>query len=207
MKVAIVKKGEVKDGNAQSITQELNGLLNEKLGFKVLLESNASEIEEERSLFGDEFKLRLRLAEDRLENYQFKKIKEMGFAFDYDTDTKAIISALELLGIRCFVEPLPVEMIQDGKVIFVDLSCDVKERIEDMIEEKIGIRLDLQEDDTDDEFQIYLHTDNYEDLEEEEIDRLEELGLDDCPVGCTEKIKELLNIEFKYAEKGWKKIK
>ncbi|MGN5650837.1 hypothetical protein [Bacillus sp. Brlt_9] len=200
MKVALVKKGEVIQGNAQSITQQVKELLSKKLGFEIGLESNASEIENERVLDSEEFKLRLCLEEIQLEKDQHKKLEEVGFTFEFENDTQKIISVLGLLAIKCFVEPRTVQMIRNGEVIFENLSCDVREKIEEMIEEKIGITVQLQEDDTEDEFEVYVHTDTYEDLTEEEIDKIEEVGINEDPVGGTQAIKKYLDIEFKYID-------
>lgn len=87
-----------------------------------------------------------------------------------------------------------------GKTILKDEQETVREIIESMVEERLGLYLELQENTEDGEFQIYLHTDNYEHLSSNDIRKLEAMNITDDPVLTTEGIKRLLNVDFRVVE-------
>lgn len=72
---------------------------------------------------------------------------------------------------------------------------DVCEELESMIGEKIGIYPMLQEDTEEGEFLLYLHTETYDDLDDDAIDKLDKLGITDNPEEATRAIMHLLNIK------------
>lgn len=87
-----------------------------------------------------------------------------------------------------------------GDVLLVESDeCTVREKIEVLLEEKTGVFVSLQENIDDEEFEVCLHSDNWDDVDEEELDSLQqqlnvELG-DDSAVDTA--IKQLLNISVK----------
>ena len=73
------------------------------------------------------------------------------------------------------------------------------EDVREMLEKKLATRIDMegitwQESLDEDGYQIYLHTDTYEELEEEELVRLSNLEISDDPTRTTKVVCELLNI-------------
>ena len=77
-------------------------------------------------------------------------------------------------------EDLAVVKVQrQDEVLKAGNIYDVREHIETMLEEKTGVFVSLQEDfDTDDEtYVIYLHSEAFDDLSDEEVDQLAELGI------------------------------
>ncbi len=88
---------------------------------------------------------------------------------------------------------------KNGKVIKEGLPEDIREIIEEMIAERIGLYLELQENSDDDEYQVYLHTDCYDYLSDEDVSRLSDMKITDSPEQSTEGIKRLLGIELKIA--------
>lgn len=86
----------------------------------------------------------------------------------------------------------------DGEVIMVGHPADVREKIEDMLSEKLGFYPSLQEDVEDGVYWVCVHSDTYEDLEEEQIEKLEDLDITDFEETCTEAIKRFLGVEFKF---------
>lgn len=60
--------------------------------------------------------------------------------------------------------------------LFSDSAEGIRIWMEDELEKKFGFMVMLQENDDDEELEIYLHTDNYEDLNDEDLATLEKLG-------------------------------
>lgn len=79
-------------------------------------------------------------------------------------------------------------------------QADIREQIEKMLYLRLGFYPSLQESTDDNEFEVYLHSDSYEDLEEEQIEQLESLGITEDQTQTTESIKKLLNIEFELSQ-------
>lgn len=77
----------------------------------------------------------------------------------------------------------------------------VREWIEEQIEEKIDVFVSLQENFETDEklYEIYVHTDAYEDCSEEEIDVFSSHGLTDSPEECTTAIEKLLGVTMEFS--------
>lgn len=86
---------------------------------------------------------------------------------------------------------------KNNQLLIKGHEADVREHIEEMLEERLGLFLELQEETEDGEFRVYLHTDCYDYLTEKEVSYLENMKIDDCD--ATEGIKRLLNINFKVA--------
>lgn len=78
---------------------------------------------------------------------------------------------------------------------------DVREVIETMLEEKIDVFVSLQEDFDPDElsYKVAVHTDAYEDCEDEEIERFSDLGLTDCSDETTPVLFEFLGINVTFS--------
>jgi hypothetical protein len=95
-------------------------------------------------------------------------------------------------------DEIKIEMKMKDNVLKVGHPADVREKIEDMICEKLGFYPSLQEDVDDGEYQVYLHTDSYDDLDEDQIIQLEKLSITDDPETSTEGIKRFLQVEFRF---------
>lgn len=93
---------------------------------------------------------------------------------------------------------IKIEMKKKDKVLKVGHPADVREKIEDMICKKLGFYPSLQEDVDEGEYKVYLHTDSYEDLDEDQIIQLEKLRITDDSESCTEAIKRFLQVEFRF---------
>lgn len=77
----------------------------------------------------------------------------------------------------------------------------VREWIEEKIEEKINIIISLQENFEPDEklYEIYVHTDTYEDCTEEEVDVFCSHGITDDPEECMAAVEKLLGITMEFS--------
>lgn len=74
----------------------------------------------------------------------------------------------------------------------------IRKEIELMVEERLGgLFLELQENTDHGDFRIYLHTDTYNYLPDEEIEQLAAMRITDDPEMATEGLKRLLNIDFR----------
>lgn len=92
-----------------------------------------------------------------------------------------------------------IEMTQNGERVTLGHPADVREKIEEMVAEKVGVGfVSLQEDVDDGEYLVYVHTDTYEELDQEDVDKLEALDIDESEEGCTEAIKKFLQVEFRF---------
>lgn len=92
-----------------------------------------------------------------------------------------------------------IEMTQNGERVALGHPADVREKIEELIAEKLEIAfVSLQEDVEDGEYFVYVHTDTYEELDQEDVDKLEALDIDESEEGCTEAIKKFLEVEFRF---------
>lgn len=92
-----------------------------------------------------------------------------------------------------------VELTQNNQVIMTGHPADVKEKVQDMFEEKYGFYPDFQESDIEDgdDYYIYLHSEAYEDLTDSENEQLEKMNITEDPESTTEVLKKLFNIDFK----------
>jgi hypothetical protein len=72
------------------------------------------------------------------------------------------------------MEPL----IQITQTLTFESGEDMREWIEEQLEEKLGFFVMLQEDTSEQPFRIYLHTDNEEDRTEEELVQMKAAGLE-----------------------------
>jgi len=87
----------------------------------------------------------------------------------------------------------------DEKVLSGEDIYQVREWIEEKLEEKVGFFVSLQEnfDEDENEYQVYMHTDNYEDLSEEDLTVLETHQIDDSPT-CTEVLSNFLGYKVQF---------
>lgn len=90
---------------------------------------------------------------------------------------------------------MKVSIKRNGKLVTEGHQSDIRELIEDMLEEEIGIRPMLQEETDNEVYEIYVHSESYSDLTEDEINKLEKLKINEDIEQTTESICELLNIE------------
>lgn len=90
-----------------------------------------------------------------------------------------------------------VELFQNRKSIKRAHQADIREVIEGLISEKFGFFASLQENTEEGEYQVYLHTDAYEDVGDKDTATLEKAGITDDPEECTEALKRIFNLEFK----------
>lgn len=92
-----------------------------------------------------------------------------------------------------------VSMTQNGVLLKTAHEADIREMIEDMFSERFEFTPSLAEYTADEEYEIYLHTDSYEDLDEQHLILLHSLGITDDP-SSTDAIKKLFNLEFELVE-------
>lgn len=95
-------------------------------------------------------------------------------------------------------ETLQIQIMQKGELIFVGDQYAVREKVEEMLEEHYGFFPSLQENEPEEEeeYLIYLHTDAYEDLEEDDLVKIKADGITEDPENCTIAICSLLDITF-----------
>jgi hypothetical protein len=93
---------------------------------------------------------------------------------------------------------IKIEMKNKEEVLIVEHPGNVREKIQDMLCERLGFYPDLHEDVEDGNFVVALHTDSYEDLSEEQIDQLDQLGITESEESTTEAIKRFLQVEFRF---------
>lgn len=93
-----------------------------------------------------------------------------------------------------------VSLIQNGEEVKRGNIYDVREVIETMLEEKIEIFVSLQEDFDPDEltYTLAVHSDAYEDCEEDEIEKFSNLDITDNSEETTPALFQLLAIEVKF---------
>lgn len=94
------------------------------------------------------------------------------------------------------------QLLQNGQPILTGDEFIVREKIEELLEERIGFFVSLQENTDDDEYHFYLHTDNEQDVSDEDWPVLtEQYGLNCWDDENSEfLIKQLLNIEVRILE-------
>lgn len=92
-----------------------------------------------------------------------------------------------------------VIMRKNGEIIAQGHPADVREVIEDMVFDKLGFCPSLQESTDDEYYDVYLHTDAYEELNEEQLERLNELSITEFR-NSIEGFKKLLQVEFELLE-------
>lgn len=88
---------------------------------------------------------------------------------------------------------------KQGNVIAEGHPADMREIVEDKICEKLGFYPSLQESDLEDEeeYFIYLHTDSYEELSDEQLAELDRLKITENPEETMCSIKKLFEIDFR----------
>lgn len=89
-----------------------------------------------------------------------------------------------------------VTMMKNGEVLASGHPADVREVIEDMILEKLGFCPSLQESTDNEQYEVYLHTESYDECENEQLEQLDKLRITDDPKLATEAIKRFLQVEF-----------
>lgn len=91
---------------------------------------------------------------------------------------------------------------QNGTPLFTGNEWDVREKIEELLEQRVGFFVSLQENTEEPgEYHFYLHSDNDEDMTEEDIETLNDhYGINTIDDENSEfMIKQLLNIEVEEA--------
>jgi len=84
--------------------------------------------------------------------------------------------------------------MRDTNLIYEGIGCDVREKIEDLIAEKLGFCPMLQESEDEDELSIYLHSEYGEELTDEQYEIVEKWGFNEAD--STDVIKKLLNVSI-----------
>lgn len=89
---------------------------------------------------------------------------------------------------------------KDGRLLNEADVYSTREYVEDMLEERLGFIPSLQENEEHDietqGYRLSLHSDSYDDLEEEDLDTLYRLRITDNEEECTRSICEYLDIRF-----------
>jgi glycosylphosphatidylinositol transamidase (GPIT) subunit GPI8 len=93
---------------------------------------------------------------------------------------------------------IKIEMKNKEEVLITDHPGNVREKIEDMLSERLGFYPCLHEDVEDGNLVVALHSDSYEDLEEDQIDQLTKVGITETEESTTEAIKNFLGVEFRF---------
>ncbi|WP_336769808.1 hypothetical protein [Bacillus bombysepticus] len=214
MKVILFKDGEIHGGysNHVEVTKMVNEMLNNVLEFKVTLENNDEEYKGVRSLRGNEFKLRVaKIQDDESDNNQMSLFDEpcdtemqintlqaLGLYNGFEKDTEALKSMFNL-SFKCMIDDMTVKIIdENGEIIFTGIPCDAKEKVEDMLCEKLGFNPDLEASE-EYEFTLYLHTEGCEYLDDDQIKVLDDIGITEDEESTTKAIEDLLNIKFDYS--------
>lgn len=83
------------------------------------------------------------------------------------------------------------DVIHENKIIKSDDAEGIRIWVEEELERELGFFVMLVEYDEDDELEIYIHTDNYEDLEDSELEKLDELEISE--VNSIKALSMLLN--------------
>lgn len=91
---------------------------------------------------------------------------------------------------------MKVMVFKKGILVIQGEQEYVREWIESELEKKVGFFVMLQECTDDEEFEIYLHSETYEELTEDELEILEDLGINDDPSKSTQVIQSLLELKF-----------
>ncbi|PFM11655.1 hypothetical protein COJ40_08835 [Bacillus cereus] len=97
-------------------------------------------------------------------------------------------------------ETLTIQVVQeDGTILFEGDSYDVNLQIDEMLREELGFAPELEEYCEEEGF--VLHVSDYDGLDKVEIQKLDELGINDNKEETTRVIKQLLRINFAYVRK------
>ena len=97
-------------------------------------------------------------------------------------------------------EPLIFQVVhEDGTVLCEGDSYDVNLQIDKMLREELGFAPELEEFYEGERFELSAF--DYENLDEAEIQKLNELGISDNKEETTRVIKELFRINFVYVQK------
>lgn len=90
----------------------------------------------------------------------------------------------------------------EGTILFEGRPCDAREFIQDLLEKRLGFYVDLQESDEqeiidNEEFEIYLHSDVYDELDETQLTILSEIGITDF--NSIPQIENYLDVTIQYS--------
>lgn len=97
---------------------------------------------------------------------------------------------------------LEVAVYKSEKLIFRGQPCDAREKVEELIYEALGFCPSLQEnEEMGVEEWIYLHTDAYEELSEDQLDQLARLRITEDGETTIEALHRLLQVSFEFIEK------
>ena len=87
------------------------------------------------------------------------------------------------------------KITQNGTILKEGYPCDVREHLETMVEEETGLFLSMQEDE--EEGFIYLHSEYAEDLTDEEVEKVSNLGIsEDYDETTIQALEKLLNVKI-----------
>lgn len=102
---------------------------------------------------------------------------------------------------RLLVERVVLKVFKDTELVYTGNIYDTREYIEKLLEEKLGFFVSLQEyfDVEEKEYFVYLHTDAYEDLEDEQLDQLFDFGISEHEMPTTKNILKLFNLEIAFS--------
>lgn len=76
---------------------------------------------------------------------------------------------------------------------------NIREKIEQIVEDRLGLFLELESSLDEGRFQVYMHSGCYDYLTEEQISTLANFRITDEPETTTEGFKKLLGLTFKVA--------
>lgn len=88
-------------------------------------------------------------------------------------------------------------LMKNNQSIYRGNPESVREKVEGLLFERLGIFIPLQESIEEGVYQIYLHSSAYEELSDDDVRRLDAMKISDDPDLSTEGFKRLLNIQFK----------
>lgn len=102
---------------------------------------------------------------------------------------------------RPLVDRVVIKVFKDKELVCTGNVYDAREYIEKLLEEKLGFFVSLQEsfEREDKEYFVYLHTDAYEDLEDEELDQVFDLGISEDNIASTKAIKSIFGLDIKFS--------
>lgn len=84
------------------------------------------------------------------------------------------------------------DVIREGKIVKSDDAEGIRIWMEEEVEKKLGFLVMLVEFEDNDGLEIYIHTDNYDDLNDSELEKLDELEITE--VNSLSAISTLLEI-------------
>lgn len=84
---------------------------------------------------------------------------------------------------------------RDGEVLVKGDEYKVREYIEELLENELGFFVSLQENIDEEDLMMYIHTDNYDELTDEQLERLEQLDITEAD--SIRQIEQFLGVRIK----------